>query len=84
MHENAKRNSLLKLLPLVALLQACATPLPVSTNASPKVPPKPAATQQQPPLPYSASARLDMEKWQQRLTDTQATQPSVSQPGLSK
>jgi len=84
MPANVKRNSLPKLLPLLVLLSACATPLPISSNACPSPPPKPAATQPQPSLPYSASARLDMEKWQQRLTDTQATQPSVSQPGLEK
>ena len=81
MHENVKRNWRLSLPLLLVLLSACATPLRTSKGDCPTVPPKPAATQPTPALPYSASARINIEKWLQRLTDTPATPPSVSQPG---
>ena len=84
MPANVKRNWRLSLLPLLVLLPACATPLPISSNACPNPPPKPAATQPTPALPYSASARINIEKWLQQLTDTPAMPPSASQPGLSK
>ena len=68
-----KRNfALITLLPML-LLVGCATPLPPSVGNCPRPPQIPAARQPTPPLPYSASARIDIEKWQKRLTAMPAT-----------
>lgn len=67
-----KRSALITLLPML-LLAGCATQLPPSVASSPQLPPKPAARQPMPPLPYSASAQIDIERWQKQLTATQAT-----------
>lgn len=64
--------ALTTLLPML-LLVGCATPLPPSVVSCPRPPQIPAARQPTPPLPYSASARIDISEWQKRLTDTQAT-----------
>ena len=84
MRENVKNNWRWTPPLLLVLLPACATPLPASVPTCPTLPTMPSATQPTPRLPYSASARLKLEAWQQRLTDTPATQPSASQPGRSK
>lgn len=84
MHENVKRNWRLMLLLPALLLSACATPLRVSSESCPEPPPKPSATQGTPPLPYSASARINIEKWQKQLMGTLQTQPSASPSGRSK
>ena len=84
MHVPVKNNWRTTLLPLAALLSACATPLPASRPHCPQLPPKPVATQPPPRLPYSASARINIERWQQQLTATPATQPPSAIRGRSE
>ena len=59
-----------------ALLTACATPSPSYVSGCPQVPLMPAVRQPIPSLPYSASVRLELENWRNRLTAT----PAMSRP----
>lgn len=70
---NVKRNSALTMLLPMLLLAACATPSPPAATSCPKLPAPPAVRQPVPPLPYSASARIDINWWQKQLTATPAT-----------
>lgn len=70
---NASRNCALTMLLPMLLLAACATPSPICADASPQIPSMPAVRQPTPPLPYSASARIDIERWQKQLTGTDLT-----------
>ncbi len=70
---NEKKRSRLWLLLLAAVLPACATPPQLSASACPDLPLMPLARQPIPPLPYSESARNDMERWQKRLTESSLT-----------
>ena len=56
---------------LPVLLSACASdsPLFVPPNHAPAIPPLPAQARQTDSPTYSASARIDIEKWLQRLTE---------------
>ncbi|HEY8606196.1 MAG TPA: hypothetical protein VIM12_03645 [Noviherbaspirillum sp.] len=61
------------LLPLAALLAACATTLPNSAGNCPTLPQAPAAIEPMPSETYSASTQRDMENWRRRLIGTPAT-----------
>ena len=63
---------LLASLPL--LLQACAGNSPRVEVASPRLPPPPSLTTPMPSQTYSESARLDIQRWQKRLTGTRLMQ----------
>lgn len=64
--------ALIMLLPML-LLAGCATQSTPSVVDCPQPPQMPVSRQQAPALPYSASARIDIEQWQKRLTDVSPT-----------
>lgn len=72
----AKPSSVLTMLLLTLLQTACATQSAPSVVACPTLPPAPAATQPPPLLPYSVSARNNIERWRKMLTDT----PAIPKP----
>lgn len=55
----------------VLLLAACASNSPRVEVASPRLPLPPSLTTPMPSQTYSESARLDIQRWQERLTGTQ-------------
>ena len=62
----------LTLLPLAALLAACATNSPPIATVCPEFPPLPAVTVPPSSPTFSETARQVMQGWQNRLTESQA------------
>ena len=71
-----KQKTWLTLLPLAALLAACASNLPLSSPVCPEFPPMPAVSVPASSPTYSETARQAIQGWQNRLTDSQV----ISEP----
>lgn len=70
---NVKTFFVVLLMGLAVLLTGCATSLPTPAVESPSLPTKPSVATQTPSVSYSESARQRIETWQNRLTESIAT-----------
>ena len=68
-----KQKTWLTLLPLAALLAACASSLPLSSLVCPEFPPMPAVSVPALSPTFSEIASERIKTWRSRLTDSSAT-----------